>query len=169
VARPGRLTRWDRHSGTNADGTNADGTDVVRLTTAECWAHLEAVDHGVLCTTNAAASIDAVPTCLAVVGARICTPIETVKPKTTTDLGRLANLDRDANATLLCEHWDAADWSRLWWVRARLVRLPVPVPVPDVDEYEAALRTKYPQYATAAFAAILVFDVADLVGWSAAG
>ena len=136
----------------------------MRLTTGECWARLEAADHGVLCTTNAAGAIDAVPTCLAVVGARITTPIDIVKPKATTDLARRANLDRDANATLLCERWDAADWTRLWWVRARLVR----VPVHEVDEYDAALRAKYPQYRTTVFAAILVFDVADVVGWSAA-
>jgi hypothetical protein len=137
----------------------------VRLTTGECWDRVRGAEHGVLCTTNAAGGIDAVPTCLAVVGTRIATPIDTVKPKATTDLARRANLERDANATLLCEHWDADDWSRLWWVRARLVRLPVP----DIDEYETALRAKYPQYRTVAFAAILVFGVADVVGWSAAG
>jgi hypothetical protein len=151
VARPGGLTE----------------TDAVRLTTAECWDRLGSAEHGVLCTTNASGAIDAVPTCLAVVGGRIATPIDTVKPKATTELARRTNLDRDPGGTLLCEHWDAADWSRLWWVRARLVY--VPVPVHDVDEYEAALRARYPQYRTARFAAVLVFDVADVVGWSAAG
>jgi hypothetical protein len=136
----------------------------VRLTTGECWARVGAAEHGILCTTNAAGGIDAVPTCLAVVGGRIAAPIDTVKPKTTTELGRRANLERDPAGTLLCEHWDARDWSRLWWVRARLVLLSVP----DVDEYEAALRAKYMQYRTVAFAAVLVFDVLDVVGWSAA-
>ena len=136
----------------------------MRLTTDECWARLRGAEHGVLCTTSASGAIDAVPTCLAVVGARIATPIDTVKPKMTTDLGRRANLDRDARATLLCEHWDSDDWSRLWWVRARLLRLPMH----DIDEYEAALRVKYTQYSTAGFAAVLVFDVANVVGWSAA-
>jgi hypothetical protein len=136
----------------------------VRLTTDQCWARLRAAEHGVLCTSDASGAIDPVPTCLAVVGTRIATPIDTVKPKTTTDLGRRANLDRDARATLLCEHWHADDWSRLWWVRARLVR----VPMHDADGYEAALRAKYTQYRTAGFAAVLVFDVANVVGWSAA-
>jgi hypothetical protein len=137
----------------------------VRLTPPECWARLEAAEHGVLCTTNAAGTIDAVPTCLAVVGRRVATPIDTVKPKTTTELGRRRNLDNDASATLLCEHWDPDDWSRLWWVRARLLR----VPVAEVDEFEAVLRGKYPQYETEEFAAVLVFDVTDVSGWSAAG
>ena len=136
----------------------------MRLTTGECWARVGAAEHGILCTTNAAGGIDAVPTCLAVVGGRIAAPIDTVKPKTTTELGRRANLERDPGGTLLCEHWDARDWSRLWWVTARLVLLSVP----DVDEYEAALRAKYMQYRTVAFAAVLVFDVLDVVGWSAA-
>ena len=136
----------------------------MRLTTPECWARLEAAEHGILCTTNAAGAIDAVPTCLAVVRGRVATPIDTVKPKTTTELGRRKNLDSDANATLLCEHWDSHDWSRLWWVRARLVR----VPVEDLDEFEEALRDKYPQYATEEFAAVLVFDVTNVSGWSAA-
>ena len=91
--------------------------------------------------------------------------IDTVKPKSTTELDRRTNLDRDANATLLCEHWNAADWSHLWWVRARLIR----VPVHQVVEYESALRTKYPQYRTVAFAAVLVFEVRNVSGWSAAG
>jgi hypothetical protein len=135
----------------------------VRLTSDECWARLRAAEHGVLCTTNASGAIDPVPTCLVVVGARITTPIDTVKAKTTTDLGRRANLDRDPRATLLCEHWDPHDWSRLWWVRARLVR----APVRDLGEYEAALRAKYPQYSTVPFAAVLVFDVSSTLGWAA--
>jgi len=115
---------------------------------------------------NASGAIDAVPSCLAVVGARIVTPIDTVKPKATTDLARRTNLDRDARATLLCEHWDPHDWSRLWWVRARLVS--APGTVHDGVDYGSALRVKYPQYSATEFAALLVFDVADLRGWSAA-
>jgi hypothetical protein len=141
----------------------------VRLTTADCWARMGEAEHGILCTTNASGAIDAVPTCLAVVGTRIVTPIDTVKAKTTTELGRRTNLDRDGRATLLCEHWDSDDWSRLWWVRARLVQdpRPVSVSVSDVDEYEAALRAKYLQYRSAEFAALLVFDVASVSGWAA--
>ncbi len=140
---------------------------MVRLTTDECWARLAAAEHGVLCTTNAAGAIDAVPTCLAVVGARIATPIDTVKPKSTAELGRRTNLDRDPRATLLCDYWDASDWSRLWWVRARLVC--VAASVHDVADSEVALRAKYPQYRTSDFAAIFVFEMTDVVGWSAVG
>ena len=138
-------------------------TRPVRLTDEDCWAGLRSAEHGVLCTTSATGAIDVVPTCLAVVGQRIVTPIDTVKAKVTTELGRRKNLDRDVAATLLCEHWDSDDWSRLWWVRARLVLLPDQ----DGAEYEAALRAKYVQYRTVAFAAVLVFDVTSTLGWAA--
>jgi hypothetical protein len=138
-------------------------TRPVRLTDEDCWARLRTAEHGVLCTTAASGDIDVVPTCLAVVGQRIATPIDTVKAKDTTELGRRKNLDRDAAATLLCEHWDSDDWSRLWWVRARLVLLPDH----DSAEGEAALRAKYPQYGTIAFAAVLIFDVSSTLGWAA--
>jgi hypothetical protein len=138
-------------------------TRPVRLTDEDCWARLRSADHGVLCTTTSSGAIDAVPTCLAVVGQRIATPIDTVKAKDTTELGRRKNLDRDPAATLLCEHWDPDDWSRLWWVRVRLDLLPDH----DGAECEAALRAKYAHYRTVAFAAVLVFDVTSTFGWAA--
>ncbi|HVL04492.1 MAG TPA: TIGR03668 family PPOX class F420-dependent oxidoreductase [Acidimicrobiales bacterium] len=39
------------------------------------------------------------------------------KPKTTTDLKRLRNIEANPAASVLVDHYEA-DWSRLWWVRA---------------------------------------------------
>jgi hypothetical protein len=123
----------------------------------------------VLCTSNPKSTLDAVPVCFAVVSHLIATPIDLVKPKHTTELGRLRNLDRDPSATLLCEQWDRHDWSRLWWVRAHLVRRSGPdVPSSMLADCDTALRHKYLQYRDADFAGILVFDVRSLVGWSGA-
>ncbi len=47
-------------------------------------------------------------------------PVDLVKPKTSLRLQRERNLEADSRATLLVEHWDADDWSQLWWVRAEL-------------------------------------------------
>ena len=47
-------------------------------------------------------------------------PIDRVKPKESLRLQRERNLEADPRATLLVEHWDPGDWSRLWWVRAEL-------------------------------------------------
>ena len=142
----------------------------MRLTNDECWSSLRSAEHGVLCTANARHSIDAVPLCFAVVSKLIVTPIDRVKPKDTLELGRLKNLDRDATATLLCDYWDPHDWSRLWWVRAHLVRRSGhEVSDPMLAECERALREKYVQYRDTDFAELILFDVKTLVGWSAAG
>jgi hypothetical protein len=92
-----------------------------------------------------------------------------VKPKRTTELGRLRNLEQDATATLLCERWDPDDWSRLWWVRAHLVRRPdCDITAGQRGEGERALREKYPQYEDVEFAHVVFLEVKELVGWSAA-
>jgi hypothetical protein len=73
----------------------------MRLSDGECWGRLRAAEHGILCTSGAHDVIDAVPACYAVVSENIVTPIDRIKPKTTTDLGRLRNLDRNGTATLI--------------------------------------------------------------------
>ncbi len=141
----------------------------MRLSIDGSWSHLRSAEHAVLCTAGARQAIDAVPVCFAAVSTSVVTAIDTVKPKQTTALGRLKNLERDAVATLLCEHWDLHDWSKLWWVRARLVRRSDHDVSHALREAgERALREKYVQYRHTDFAEVLVFDVTDLVGWSAA-
>ena len=136
----------------------------------DCWSLVRAADHGILCTTGADRKIDAVPVCFAVVSQLLATPVDRVKPKTTTNLSRLENLDRDASATFLCEQWDRHDWSRLWWVRAHLVRRTGrDVSGSLLDECDRALRDKYTQYRDADFAELLLFDVTSLIGWAAVG
>ena len=139
------------------------------MTTDDCWRAVRAADHGVLCTSNPQGTIDAVPVCFAVITKLVVTPIDRVKPKSTTELGRLRNLDQDATATLLCERWDPDDWSRLWWVRAHLVRRPGhDITERQHEEGELALREKYVQYEDTEFAELVYLDVEALVGWSAA-
>ncbi len=140
----------------------------MRLSNDECWNRVRAADHGVMCTTGARQMIDVVPVCFVVVSKLIVTPIDRVKPKATTDLGRLKNLERDATATLLCEHWNRHDWSELWWVRARVVRRSGhDVSDSLLDECAGALRDKYAQYRETDFAELVLFDVTSLLGWSA--
>jgi len=164
VDRRGAVSPW----GSLGAGRPWD-THRVRLSNDECWGRVRAADHGVLCTTGTRRTIDAVPVCFAVVSKVIVTPVDLVKPKSTTELGRLKNLERDATATLLCEQWDRQDWSRLWWVRMHLARKSRDeVSDPLLEKCEEALRHKYAQYGDAAFAELVVFDVTSLVGWAAA-
>lgn len=124
-----------------------------------------ASDHAVLATINQTGAPDLVPVCFAIAGDALAIPIDSVKPKRSTALGRIRNLERDPRATLLVEHWDAGDWTRLWWVRASLVRADVPAELGR--ELVAGLRARYAQYATVAFDAVLTFRIDRIGGWEA--
>ena len=125
---------------------------------------MRGAERGTLGTVHAERGVDAVPVCFAVEGGTVAVPIDTVKSKTSFGLQRVENLDADPRAVLLCDHWDAADWSRLWWVRASLER--VEIGVPAQDHLASLLSGKYPQYRDRPFAALLTFRVVGLTGWS---
>ena len=138
----------------------------MHLDHGEALARAAAADHGVLATINQTGAPDLVPVCFAIVGEALAIPVDSVKPKRSTALGRIRNLERDPRATLLVEHWDAADWARLWWVRASLVRADV---AEDVrSRLVAGLRARYPQYAGIDFDAVLTFRIEKIGGWEAA-
>ena len=129
-----------------------------------------AADHGVLATLGQGRAADLVPACFAIVGAWLAVPIDSVKPKGSTALGRVRNLERDPRATLLVEHWDPADWSRLWWVRLSLRHVRTQQ-LPSTGQVAEALvdglRSRYRQYRDAPFDDVLVFRIERITGWSA--
>ncbi|MEP7114044.1 MAG: pyridoxamine 5'-phosphate oxidase family protein [Ilumatobacteraceae bacterium] len=141
----------------------------MRLAEDEARARLAAYDHGILCTVHAERGVDAVPVAY-VVGddGHVGVPVDLVKPKASLRLQRERNLEADPRATLLVEHWDPEDWSRLWWVRAEL-RWPGDVG----DEAGRAvaladgLAGRYPQYRDQPFARVLVLRIVGVTGWSA--
>lgn len=124
-----------------------------------------AADHGILATLDRNHGASLVPACFAIAEDRLAIPIDSVKPKGSTALGRVRNLERDPRATLLVEHWDPADWSRLWWVQLFLVR--VQEPGAQVAELAHLLRERYPQYRDGPFVDILVFRIEKVGGWEA--
>jgi PPOX class probable F420-dependent enzyme len=138
----------------------------MHLDEAEARRRAAAADHGVLATRNRTGVADLVPACYAMAGGYLAIPVDSVKPKRSTALGRIRNLERDPRATLLVEHWDRDDWSRLWWVRMALVRTEVPASA--LDQLVEGLRTRYPQYAAIAFDAVLTFRIESIGGWEAA-
>ena len=137
----------------------------MRLSAGEALRRAAGADHGVLSTARPDGSIDSVPACFAVVGDLVVTGIDDVKPKAGGTLRRVTDLEGDPRATLLCEHWDPDDWSRLWWARLRLRR--EAVPLADAAALEAALRRRYRQYAEAGFTALITFRIVEATGWSA--
>src|SRR3954452_2568131 len=126
----------------------------MRLPATEARARLAAHDHGVLCTVHAERGVDAVPVVYVVDDdGFVGVPVDRVKPKASSRLQRERNLETDPRATLLVDHWDRHDWSRLWWVRAEL-RF-----AGDASGRAAALATRlaerYPQYRDQPFARVL--------------
>jgi len=84
------------------------------------------------------------------------------KPKRTTALQRLANIERDPRVAVLADHYDD-DWSKLWWVRgdgvARVLR----------DSAAAQLADKYPQYRDRPpSGTLVVIEVERWSGWASA-
>jgi hypothetical protein len=139
----------------------------MRLTAEDARQRLAAHSHGVLCTLHPERGPDPLPVVYAVRDDYVGVPIDSVKPKAFARLQREDNLEADPRAALLVEHWDAEDWSRLWWVRAHLTRLPDPAAL-VTDDLAARLARSVPQYADQPFHRILVCRIVAVTGWSAA-
>jgi hypothetical protein len=145
----------------------------MRLAEHEARARLESHDHGILCTVHAERGVDAVPVAYAVDDdGYLGVPVDLVKPKASLRLQRERNLAADPRATLLAEHWDRGDWSRLWWVRAEL-RWPGDTGASQAGASRAAslatrLAGRYPQYQDQPFARVLVLQIVGVTGWAAA-
>lgn len=126
---------------------------------------LAAADHGVLSTLHPTRGVDSVPVCFVLDGDLVGIPIDTVKPKRSTELGRLRNLALDPRAALLVQHWDPDDWSQLWWVRAAVRRV-------DATEasragFRESLARKYAQYARGGIHDLIVLEVTSIAHWQA--
>lgn len=99
---------------------------------------------GHLATTRPNGAPHVVPITFALKGDTVVTMIDH-KPKTTTRLQRLVNIEADHRASVLADAY-TEDWSRLWWVRADGVAR-----VHEGDDVwsqaREALAAKYGQYA----------------------
>jgi PPOX class probable F420-dependent enzyme len=125
---------------------------VTRLGSAE-HAFLGAARRAILGTIDPAGLPHLVPICFVVAedpdgGHRLLTPIDD-KPKIAADplaLARVRDIRARPDVTVLVERWDE-DWSRLAWLRLTgraTILEPDALPVEAI----AALRFKYPQYAS---------------------
>ena len=100
----------------------------------------------------ATASADALPHLIPVVFAlhagAIYIPIDQ-KPKTTTKIRRLRNIQENPPAALLIDQYHD-DWTKLWWILLRgpaQILHPQPRDPAEAAAAIAALRTRYPQHA----------------------
>lgn len=138
----------------------------MRLSDTDAWSRLATADHGVLATLHPERGADLVPVVFAVVDRLVAIPIDAVKPKFTTRLQRLANLERDPRCALLVEHY-ASDWGELWWVRVH--GRGVEVTARQLETYRDPLAERYPAYAKpGAITGGIVITPDGITGWSAA-
>ena len=138
----------------------------MKLDTDEARARLTAHLHGVLCTLHPERGPDPQPVVYAVSGEHVGVPIDSVKPKSRSRLQREDNLAADPRGSLLVEHWETEDWSRLWWVRAQLEHVAEP-PTSLTDDLADRLAQTVPQYADKPFHRVLVCRIVDVTGWAA--
>jgi hypothetical protein len=140
----------------------------MRMDPDEARARLQAHLHGVLCTLHPTRGADPQPVVYAVSDEHLGIPIDRVKPKSSSRLKREDNLEADPRGTLLIEHWETEDWSRLWWVRADLRHVPDP-PAALTDDLADRLARAVAQYVDKPFHRVLVCRIVAVTGWSAAG
>lgn len=141
----------------------------MRLPEEEARARLAAHDHAILCTLHPDRGVDAVPVAYALDDeGYLGVPVDRVKPKASERLQRERNLEADPRATLLAEHWDPGDWSRLWWVRAEL-RWEADADGARTAALAARLAERYPQYHDQPFTRVLVLRIVGVTGWAATG
>ena len=140
----------------------------MRLSDEQARSRLGAQVHGVLCTLHPERGPDPQPVVFAVsADGHVGVPIDRVKPKASSRLQREDNLAADPRGSLLVEHWETQDWSRLWWVRAQLEHVPDPPPA-LLDELADTLADAVPQYADKPFHRVLVCRIVGVTGWAAA-
>ena len=139
----------------------------MRLATEEARVRLEDHDHGILCTVHAGRGVDAVPVAFVVdPDGFVGVPVDLVKPKSSRRLQRERNLQADPRATLLVEHWDRDDWSRLWWVRAEL-RFRADPPPGREAALAVLLASRYAPYRDEPFVRVIVLRIVGVTGWAA--
>jgi PPOX class probable F420-dependent enzyme len=134
------------------------------VTPAEARRRFAAARVARLATADANGRPHLVPVVFAVDGDRVYSVVD-AKPKRTTALRRLANVNENQAVALLVDHYDDADWGALWWVRAegrgRVLE-------PDAGEAARAVRLLGERYAQQrAVGAVLAVDVDRWSGWSA--
>jgi PPOX class probable F420-dependent enzyme len=135
------------------------------VTPAEARARFEKAPVAHLATVGADGAPHLVPVAFALDADRIVTAVDG-KPKRGTPLRRFENVADNPRVSLLVDAYDA-DWTRLWWARAD-GRASIVADGADLEGALAALRARYPQYATVSLTGpAIVIAVDRWSGWSA--
>jgi PPOX class probable F420-dependent enzyme len=134
------------------------------VTTAEARRRFAAAKVARLATVDAAGRPHLVPIAFAVSEDHLYSVVD-AKPKRTTALRRLTNVRENPAATVLVDHYDDADWSALWWVRADGVARVLNAGAAEAQRAIALLGRRYAQQRAAG--PVLAVDVTRWSSWSA--
>ena len=120
-----------------------------------------------LATTDASGHPHLVPIVFAVSGETVYSAVD-AKPKRSMALRRLANVAANPQVAILVDHYEDADWSALWWVRADGTGRVLPASDPEARHAVALLRERYPPHRDLPpTGPVLALDVKHWSGWSA--
>jgi PPOX class probable F420-dependent enzyme len=134
------------------------------MTAAEARGRFSAARVARLATADSAGRPHLVPIAFAVEGDRLYSTVD-AKPKRTTALRRLANVRENPAVALLVDHYEDADWTALWWVRADGQGRVLDPQDREAQHAVALLAERYPQQR--ATGAVLAVDIERWSGWSA--
>jgi PPOX class probable F420-dependent enzyme len=98
-----------------------------------------------LATADAGGRPHLVPVCFALDGEELVSAVD-FKPKHTTAMRRLANIEVNPQVCLLVDEYDDEDWSALWWARADGRAAVLDAAEPRAARALAVLRERYEQY-----------------------
>ena len=143
----------------------------MNLNGAECRSAFAVARVARLATADADGQPHLVPVTFAVDGDHVFFAVD-AKPKRSTALKRLSNIEQNSAVSLLVDEYDE-EWERLWWVRADGRARILPAPQAGAEdggsERELAigrLRAKYPQYADVVLTGPVVeIEVTRWSGW----
>ena len=138
------------------------------MTAEEARARFAAGRVARLATADAEGRPHLVPIVFAVAGDTVYHAVD-AKPKRTTRLRRLANATANPRVALLADHYDDADWTALWWVRADGAARVLEPGAAEAGRAVELLAARYAQYReTPPQGPVLAVDVERWTGWSAA-
>ncbi len=122
-----------------------------------------------LATADATGRPHLVPIVFSVVDRTVYSAVD-AKPKSTQALRRLANIRANPAVSLLVDHYDDADWTALWWVRADGIGRVLDPGEPEALAAVESLGGRYPQHRREPpTGPVLAVDVTRWSGWAAAG
>jgi PPOX class probable F420-dependent enzyme len=137
----------------------------MRLTGEEARRRFAASRTAALAMADADGRPHVVVVTFAVTGDLILTAVDH-KPKTTPRLHRLRLVTENPLVSLLADHYDDGDWTRLWWARAE-GRAEVVTGAGECAEPVRLLSGKYAQYAeTPPAGPVIRIRVERWTGWA---